>query len=110
MNLETTLLQEIKNIIKAKFDAEVDEALLQLQKTRKGFDGEITLVTFPLLRTSKKSPEETGQIIGEALKSNLDLVSDFNIVKGFLNLTHRNFFCVYVVQNISSDNEGKTKF
>ena len=86
MNLETTLLQEIKNIIKAKFDAEVDEALLQLQKTRKGFDGEITLVTFPLLRTSKKSPEETGQIIGEALKSNLDLVSDFNIVKGFLNL------------------------
>ena len=65
---------------------------LQFQKTRKEFEGDITLVVFPLTRFSKKSPEQTAQAIGQYLKDNVSLVSDFNTVKGFLNLSIDNSY------------------
>ena len=60
---------------------------IQIQKTRKEFDGDITLVVFPLLLASKKSPEHTCQEIGNFLKNNVKEVNNFNVVKGFLNLS-----------------------
>ena len=60
---------------------------IQIQKTRKEFDGDITLVVFPLLRVSKKDPENTCQEIGNFLKNNVKEVNNFNVVKGFLNLS-----------------------
>ena len=73
--------------IKELYGAEVSEAQIQLQKTKKEFKGHLTLVVFPFLRTSKKSPEQTAQEIGEYLLKNEPAVSEFNVIKGFLNLT-----------------------
>ena len=60
---------------------------IQFQKTRKEFDGDITLVVFPLLRASKKGPEQTAEEIGNFLKESVKEVDNFNVVKGFLNLS-----------------------
>ena len=73
--------------IKELYGAEVPAAQIQLQKTKKEFKGHLTLVVFPFLRTSKKSPEQTAQEIGEYLQKNEPAVSEFNVIKGFLNLT-----------------------
>ena len=72
--------------VKELYGAEVPAKMIQLQKTKKEFEGSLTLVTFPLLKTSRKKPEETAQEIGEYLKANCPVVADFNVVKGFLNI------------------------
>lgn len=73
--------------IKELYGAEVTPAQVQLQKTKKEFKGHLTLVVFPFLRASKKSPEDTARQIGEYLLKNEPAVADFNVIKGFLNLT-----------------------
>ena len=73
--------------IKELYGAEVPATQIQLQKTKKEFKGHLTLVVFPFLRASKKSPEQTAQEIGEYLQKNEPAVSEFNVIKGFLNLT-----------------------
>ncbi len=73
--------------IKELYGAEVPAAQIQLQKTKKEFKGHLTLVVFPFLRASKKSPEQTAQEIGEYLQKNEQAVYEFNVIKGFLNLT-----------------------
>lgn len=86
---------EIENIICAKvieavdncFGVQVDNKSVQIQETRKDFEGHITLVVFPFTRFSKCSPEQTAEKIGEYLNSNLDIVTGFNVVKGFLNIS-----------------------
>jgi arginyl-tRNA synthetase len=83
----TTIIQSIQQVIQNLYGASVAEEQLQLQKTRKEFEGDVTLVVFPLLRTSKVSPEQTGQQIGEALVATVDYIESFNVVKGFLNLS-----------------------
>ncbi len=84
--LENILYQATAKAIKSLYAIDADDKLVQLQKTRKDFDGDITLVVFPLLRASKKSPEATANEIGEWMKTNEVMVNDFNVVKGFLNL------------------------
>ena len=73
--------------IKELYGADVTEAQVQLQKTKKEFNGHLTLVVFPFLRMSKKSPEQTAQELGEYLVKNEPAVAEFNVIKGFLNLT-----------------------
>lgn len=73
--------------IKALYGAEMDVNALQVQVTRKEFEGDYTLVVFPLLKISRQSPENTGNAIGEWLKTNTEEISGFNTVKGFLNLS-----------------------
>lgn len=84
--IEEILYQSVKAALKALYAIDADEKLVQLQKTRKDFDGDITLVVFPLLRASKKSPEQTAEEIGHWMTLNEPMVSGFNVVKGFLNL------------------------
>ncbi len=72
--------------IKELYGADVTEAQVQLQKTKKEFKGHLTLVVFPFLRMSKKSPEQTAQELGEYLVKNEPAVAEFNVIKGFLNL------------------------
>lgn len=72
--------------VETRFGAKIEAGVLQLQKTRKEFKGEITLVVFPLVKVAKRSPEETARILGEDLVGHLAEVSGFNVVKGFLNL------------------------
>ena len=73
--------------IKELYGADVAEAQVQLQKTKKEFKGHLTLVVFPFLRMSKKSPEQTAQELGEYLVKKEPAVAEFNVIKGFLNLT-----------------------
>ena len=87
MNLENILTEKIKECILELYQNKVDDNTIQLQKTRKEFEGDITLVVFPFLRFSKKSPEQTGEEVGNFLKNNLDIILSFNVIKGFLNLT-----------------------
>ncbi len=86
MNIEQQLTADVRTAIKALYGQEVPDNLLQLQKTKREFEGHLTLVTFPLLRISRKKPEETAQEIGQYLQENSDAVAAFNVVKGFLNL------------------------
>ena len=78
---------------------------IQIQKTRKEFDGDITLVVFPLLRASKKDPESTCQEIGNFLKNNVKEVNNFNVVKGFLNLSISSEFWIDQFK-LALDNEN----
>jgi len=80
--------------LKALFDVEVSPKDIQVQPTRKDFDGELTIVTFPMVRFAKKSPEETGNALGEYLQSRMNEVESFGVVKGFLNLTFTSRFWV----------------
>ena len=86
MNIEQQLTADVRAAIKALYGQEVPDNLLLLQKTKREFEGHLTLVTFPLLRISRKKPEETAQEIGQYLQENSDAVAAFNVVKGFLNL------------------------
>ncbi|HRI79237.1 MAG TPA: arginine--tRNA ligase [Cyclobacteriaceae bacterium] len=85
MNLDLSLRSEIKNAVTALFNQSIDQ--LQIQPTNAEFEGSHTLVCFPLAKISKKGPEETARLIGDHLVAHGNLVSKFNVVKGFLNLT-----------------------
>ncbi len=82
--IEEILKQEIEKCLAELYSA--TEQSIQFQKTRKDFEGDITLVVFPLLKVSKKGPEQTAEQIGKYLKEKVAEVADFNVVKGFLNL------------------------
>ncbi|MBR5493142.1 MAG: arginine--tRNA ligase, partial [Alistipes sp.] len=86
MNTETFISQIVTSAITALY-GEVNPAQVQIQKTRKEFEGDYTLVTFPLLKMSRKSPEATANEIGEYIVANNEQISAFNVIKGFLNLS-----------------------
>ncbi len=87
MKIENKLIVSVIEGIQALYGQEVSPQQVQLQKTKKEFEGHLTLVVFPFLRISKKGPEQTAQEIGEYLKANEPIVASFNVIKGFLNLT-----------------------
>ena len=88
MTIEKTLSEASTVAIKTLYGTDFPADQISLQKTKKEFKGHLTLVVFPFLRASKKSPEQTAQEIGEYLQANnTGLVADFNVVKGFLNIT-----------------------
>ncbi len=92
MNPETFIFEKAKDAVKALYSADVNEKMIQTQATRKEFEGDITLVTFPLLKTSRKSPEITAQEIGAYLKENCAEIESFNVIKGFLNIKFSEWF------------------
>lgn len=87
MNIEQLLTDAVVKAVKACYGADITPEQVQIQKTRPDFEGHLTVVTFPFLRISKRKPEDTGEDLALWLVENTDLVSTFNIVKGFLNLT-----------------------
>lgn len=103
MNIEKDLQLAIIKVIAQLYDAEVSPAQITLQKTKREFAGHYTLVTFPLLRISKKKPEETAQEIGEALLKESTIIEDFNVIKGFLNLSLSSAVWVALMENINSN-------
>ena len=102
MNLENTLIQSVADAVKHLYGAEIGTEKMQLQKTRKEFEGDFTLVVFPFLALSKKRPEETAQEIGEYLKANQPLVASFNVVKGFLNLAISTNYWIELLKHINA--------
>ncbi len=103
MNIEGQITSGVIAAVKALYGQEVPEKMVALQKTRSDFEGNLTLVVFPLLRTSKKKPEETAQEIGEYLKANCTAIADFNVVKGFLNLVIAPAAWLSLLQDIDAD-------
>ena len=89
--------------VKALYGQEVPEKMVQLQKTRAEFEGNLTLVVFPFLKMSKKSPEETAKEIGEWLQENCGAISKYNVVKGFLNLCIGSGAWVEMLKTIDDD-------
>ena len=87
MNIETLISQAAGEAVKALYGMDANEKMLQLQKTRSEFEGNLTLVVFPFVKAAKKSPEQTAQEIGQYLVDNCSAVEKFNVVKGFLNLS-----------------------
>src|SRR3982751_2455408 len=73
--------------VKQLYQTDIEPATVSLQETRKEFEGQVTIVTFPFTRFSKKSPEQTGAEIGEYLKNELKEIASFNVIKGFLNIS-----------------------
>jgi arginyl-tRNA synthetase len=86
MNIEALISKAAGEAVKALYGMDATEKMLQLQKTRSEFEGNLTLVVFPFVKAAKKSPEQTAQEIGEYLQQNCNAVEKFNVVKGFLNL------------------------
>ncbi len=87
MKIEQQIMAAAQAAVKALYGQDVPEKMVQMQKTRSEFEGNLTLVVFPFVKMAKKSPEQTGQELGEYLVANCDAVSKFNVVKGFLNLS-----------------------
>ena len=87
MNIEALISKAAGEAVKALYGMDATEKMLQLQKTRSEFEGNLTLVVFPFVKAAKKSPEQTAQEIGEYLTANCAAVEKFNVVKGFLNLS-----------------------
>ncbi len=105
MNIEDKLVVSVINGLKVLYGQDVPAAQVQLQKTKKEFEGHLTLVVFPFLRMSKKGPEQTAQEIGEYLKANEPSVAAFNVIKGFLNLTIASSAWIELLNNIHVDKE-----
>ncbi len=87
MTIENTIVQQIRRAVSVLYQTEIASDSIVIQETRKEFEGQVTAVTFPFTRFSKKTPEQTGTEIGEYLKDNVKEVEDFNVIKGFLNLS-----------------------
>lgn len=105
MNIEQKLVTSVIGGLKALYGQDVPAAQVQLQKTKKEFEGHLTLVVFPFLRMSRKGPEQTAQEIGEYLQANEPSVAAFNVIKGFLNLTIASATWVELLNDIHADEQ-----
>ena len=103
MNIEQRLATAVVQGLKTLYGQDVPAGQVQLQKTKKEFEGHLTLVVFPFLRMSRKGPEQTAQEIGEYLKANEPTVAAFNVVKGFLNITVSSAAWIDLLNSIHAD-------
>ena len=101
--MEKDLILSVKNAVQALYGAEIGDAQVTLQKTKKEFTGDWTLVCFPLLKISRKNPAVTAEEIGAYLKENDSKISDYNVINGFLNLSINANSWVDLLENISKD-------
>jgi arginyl-tRNA synthetase len=100
INIEQQIKSEIKKGLETIFDQSIEDKLIQIQKTRPDFEGEFTLVVFPLVRIAKTKPEDAGTKIGSYLVENSQIFENFNVVKGFLNLSLSDSFWINALKQI----------
>lgn len=105
MDIEKKLQEIVIATVKALYNEDVNENQITLQITKKEFKGHYTLVTFPLLKISKKNPEQTANEIGEYLQQNSSLIAEYNVIKGFLNLSISPVYWLQLMQNINAEPE-----
>lgn len=103
MSIEQIISEKIVEAINHCYQQQIDSKLVQLKSTRKEFEGDITLVVFPFLKISKKSPEQTAAEIGDYLQQNVAEVEKYNVVKGFLNLVISPSYWVSVLNSVNAD-------
>ena len=109
MNIEALISKAAGEAVKALYGMDATEKMLQLQKTRSEFEGNLTLVVFPFVKAAKKSPEQTAQEIGEYMVEHCSAVEKFNVVKGFLNLSIGDGAWLELLKAIDSDEHFGTK-
>ena len=109
MNIETMISKAAQEAVKALYGMEATEKMVQLQKTRSEFEGNLTLVVFPFVKAARKSPEQTAQEIGEYLQANCAAVDKFNVVKGFLNICVGNGTWMELLKAIDADEHFGTR-
>ncbi len=109
MSLDTTLVQSVKKAVETLYGQPVDEKTIQLQATRKEFEGDLTLVVFPFVKMSKKKPEDTAAEIGDELMKIDSAVAKYNVIKGFLNLSISKSNWVNQLNNMLADDAYGTK-
>lgn len=102
--IDNLLFETVKKSIAELYQTEIDNTLIQIQKTRKEFTGDFTLVVFPFLKISKKNPEQTANEIGNYLKNNLSYIASFNIIKGFLNIEIENNYWLGFLKEFEKEN------
>ena len=105
MTAEQLIAAKASEAVKAIYDAELEPSALQVQPTRKEFEGDYTLVVFPLLKISRQSPDATGNAIGEWLLANCAEISAFNSVKGFLNLSLSGVYWQERLSSVAADSD-----
>ncbi|SHJ18617.1 arginine--tRNA ligase [Aquimarina spongiae] len=103
MSLQHVISERVKGGIQTLFDAQLET--VELQATRKEFEGDITVVVFPMLRVVKGNPVQIGEALGKFLKENVDEVDDFNVVKGFLNLVISDQYYLSFFNTIKDENQ-----
>ncbi|MBP6369350.1 MAG: arginine--tRNA ligase, partial [Paludibacteraceae bacterium] len=103
MNLTQQVENFILQAIPQLYHQEIDISLVQIQKTKKDFDGELTVVTFPFVKLARKSPEAIGVELGEWLVANAPIIKSFNVIKGFLNLSINPRYWLQMLQMITQD-------
>ena len=103
MNLEATIQSAVAQAVSVLYQFEAGPAQIQLQKTKKEFEGDVTVVVFPFVKAARKSPEGAGQEIGEYLVQNSHVISAFNVIKGFLNLSINRAYWIDLLNNISKN-------
>ena len=110
MNIESSIQIVVAEAIKSIYNTEVTSNQIQLQKTKKEFEGDITVVVFPYSKIARKSPEVTAQEIGEYILTNNTLITNFNVIKGFLNLSINKTYWIESLNSIlSTENYGYTR-
>ena len=109
MNIEALISKAAGEAVKALYGMDATEKMLQLQKTRSEFEGNLTLVVFPFVKAAKKSPEQTAQEIGGYLMEHCTAVEKFNVVKGFLNLSIGDGAWLELLKAIDADDRFGTK-
>ncbi|MDX9748701.1 MAG: arginine--tRNA ligase, partial [Paludibacter sp.] len=105
MNIETSLQAMVKAAVAELYQLEAADAQLQIQKTKKEFEGDLTVVTFPFVKAARKAPEVIGDEIGNFLLAQHSLVSAFNVIKGFLNLTINTAYWMEVLNVLAADEQ-----
>ena len=103
MKIENKIEASVVEAVKALYGQDVPAAQVQLQKTKKEFEGHLTLVVFPLLKISRKSPEQTAQELGAWLKEHETAIASYNVIKGFLNLTIASACWIELLDTIHAD-------
>lgn len=104
MSIEEKIIAAVQEGVKTLYGTEVPAEQVQLQKTKKEFEGHLTVVVFPFLKISRKKPEQTAQEIGEYLKAQVpDVVADFNVIKGFLNIVVSPSSWIGLLNDINAD-------
>ena len=103
MKIEQQIMTAAQTAVKALYGQDVPEKMVQLQKTRSEFEGNLTLVVFPFVKMSHKSPEQTAQELGEYLQAHCEAISKFNVVKGFLNLSVSDAAWLNLLDDIDKD-------
>ena len=103
MNIEQVISLAAQHAVKELYGQDVPEKMVQLQKTKREFEGSLTLVVFPFLKISRKKPEDTAQEIGAWLQQHCEAVEKFNVVKGFLNITVAKAAWISLLNSIDAD-------